>query len=681
MNLTPRSFSNYSIRTKLTILTTAAMMLALVILSVFALSALIYSQWLEHEKDLLLKTRLLSAITLVSFGSGDKKPMNAALSALATDRSFLTVTIYYPDGTIAAAYNRDSETKTPALDSRPAGSQAVWDKLYFKHEIMQEGQSAGYIVIQDDLREFFRFIWIFIEGVFLAFIFSSAAGYFFLSRTRTWITSPVSRLADIMTRVSVTGDYSVRYKSEGKDEISAMISSFNEMLDQIGIRDSKLEEYSRNLEEKVFVGTRELQEKNLALKSELARRIQIENDLNREKELFIHGPVVAFKCKSEEGWPLEYISPNAGQYGYNQAELMKGDRKFEELVYASEKTKFNDDITNWLKEKTASFQGEYRLLNDNGEIFWFDITMVAVRPETGKTTHLDGYLLNITERKRNEEKLKATMEDLKRFNKLMSGREEMVLELKASLNEFMERTGLQPKYKTTADTVLPRLAFDAKKPQPDPEPSPAGADAAKRAGLEKTEVRLAIVGTTCPEPLIEAKDKGLFAQRGLNVSVRTVASWSGARELLAARKVDGIYVQVTYALLISAGYGGAPVKLKLHPVSHANDYVLALKSQLEKTGGPSNIKGKVIGVPGQYSTGQYLLYQCLADSGINPLADVRIVSVDMEKAPFYLRHGLVDGMFCRKGVLDDMEFRGEVNYFKHSRDIWRGHPCCGIALD
>jgi PAS domain S-box-containing protein len=82
-----------------------------------------------------------------------------------------------------------------------------------------------------------------------------------------------------------------------------------------------------------------------------------------------------------------------------------------------------------------------------------DGTRIYTRLASAPITDLDGTyrgavagVLDITERKRTEEQIERQLKELQRWQDVMLGREERVLEVKKEVNELLARLGQPPRY-------------------------------------------------------------------------------------------------------------------------------------------------------------------------------------------------------------------------------------------
>ena len=70
-----------------------------------------------------------------------------------------------------------------------------------------------------------------------------------------------------------------------------------------------------------------------------------------------------------------------------------------------------------------------------------------IRSPTGRLMGGIESFENITEMKETHEKLSQTLVDVEKMNKVMTGREERILELKREINEMREKLGITERYK------------------------------------------------------------------------------------------------------------------------------------------------------------------------------------------------------------------------------------------
>jgi nitrate/nitrite transport system substrate-binding protein len=178
-------------------------------------------------------------------------------------------------------------------------------------------------------------------------------------------------------------------------------------------------------------------------------------------------------------------------------------------------------------------------------------------------------------------------------------------------------------------------------------PPPASGDVAKIAaekGIEKSDLKLGFIKLTDIAPLVVAKEKGFFAEEGLNVTLEPQANWKVLLDGVTGGQLDGAHMLAGQVLASGAGIGAkqkliTPFSLDIngkgvtisnqvfdliapslpkgadgkvaHPVSAA-----ALKPVVEKF----KAEGKPfkMGMVFPVSTHNYVLRYWLAAGGLNP---------------------------------------------------------------
>lgn len=121
---------------------------------------------------------------------------------------------------------------------------------------------------------------------------------------------------------------------------------------------------------------------------------------------FLTGPVVLFTWTAREGWPVESVSPTIAQFGYTAEDFLTGRMSYAELVHPDDLERVSTEVQQYSTAGYTAFEQEYRLRNAAGETHWiYDYTTI-MRDEQGTITHYIGYIIDTTERKRQEEELR-----------------------------------------------------------------------------------------------------------------------------------------------------------------------------------------------------------------------------------------------------------------------------------
>nr|WP_269746313.1 PocR ligand-binding domain-containing protein [Desulfogranum japonicum] len=137
-----------------------------------------------------------------------------------------------------------------------------------------------------------------------------------------------------------------------------------------------------------------------ALEIEVERRRAVEAELLREKQLFMAGPVVMFQWLNAPGWPVEWVSANIGQLGYTSGDFSAGSKVFSDIIHEDDLVRIHSEVEQYSKEGRDSFEQEYRIRTKEGCIIWVHDFTRVIRDSSGAVTHYDGYLRDISNRKK-----------------------------------------------------------------------------------------------------------------------------------------------------------------------------------------------------------------------------------------------------------------------------------------
>jgi ABC-type nitrate/sulfonate/bicarbonate transport system substrate-binding protein len=175
-----------------------------------------------------------------------------------------------------------------------------------------------------------------------------------------------------------------------------------------------------------------------------------------------------------------------------------------------------------------------------------------------------------------------------------------------------------------------------------------------------TALTLGFMPLTDCAPLVVARDKGFFAQEGLDVTLSREASWATIRDKLAFGTLDAAQLLAPMAIASPLGIGGeAAMMVAPMALSRGGGAITvsrALAAQIrsrEATGDTSPLAGALAaqaGVPTfavvfPYSIHNYALRGWLAGAGVDPDRDVRIIVVPPARMAQQLAAGLIEG-FC-----------------------------------
>jgi len=130
-------------------------------------------------------------------------------------------------------------------------------------------------------------------------------------------------------------------------------------------------------------------------------------DLAQERDMLVTGPVVVFRWQNKEGWPVEYVSSNVKKLiGYSVEEFTSGSTPYADLIPKQDISRVGEEVKIYSAKGVKNFRHKpYRLVRKNGKTIWVLDHTTIIRDSKGNITHYLGYLVDITDIKKVEEKL------------------------------------------------------------------------------------------------------------------------------------------------------------------------------------------------------------------------------------------------------------------------------------
>ncbi len=340
------------------------------------------------------------------------------LAALRSDTDMVCAALYTADGRLFAHYLRaGASLKAPPPTAELEGHYFDNHHLYVFARVLGPGKvKIGTAMVCADMRTFESTI---LDHITTALILTVVGGLLALlltSRLRRLISDPFLKLTQVARDVVQKRDFTVRAPKSSDDEAGQLVDAFNAMLVQIQQRDDALRKSNESLEKRV-------QERTQLLQRELIERMKTEENLWESQRtlttLMSNLPGAAYRCKNDHDRTMILVSEGIYELtGFRPADLVANAKvAYAKLIHPKDKEMVWNEIQNGVFERKP-FQITYRILAADGKERWVWEQGLAVYSSDGEFKGLEGFITDITQRKRIEEERALVEEQLRQVQKM-----------------------------------------------------------------------------------------------------------------------------------------------------------------------------------------------------------------------------------------------------------------------
>ena len=206
--------------------------------------------------------------------------------------------------------------------------------------------------------------------------------------------------------------------------------------------------------------------------------------------------------------------------------------------------------------------------------------------------------------------------------------------------------------------------------------------AAEPAGTpEKANLKIGYLPITCASPILIAQQNGYFNEAGLKVELLKTPGWALVRDKTVNRDFDAsqMLAPMPVAMSLGAGSNAAPTVAALMDNINGSAITLAMRHKDRRD--PKQWKGFRLAIPFDYSIHNFLLREYLAKHGLDPDRDVQLRVMAPPDMLANLAGGNLDGFIVAEPFNQRAVFEGIGFIHTLTVDLWRGHPCCTIAME
>ncbi len=198
---------------------------------------------------------------------------------------------------------------------------------------------------------------------------------------------------------------------KSKDELVDELNALRQQAAEAGVLKKRLADLDKSYADL----QKRFEERTKALEQECCERDHTAEALRMAEMIVDRSPAILFRRKADDRSTLVYVSNNIQQMGYTAAEFLSGRIHFRDIVHPDDIERVGAEIKGYAEKDVEEYTQVYRILTQNGDTRWVEDQTSVERDAEGNKTYNQGILVDITARKRAEDKLRKSEEKFRRI--------------------------------------------------------------------------------------------------------------------------------------------------------------------------------------------------------------------------------------------------------------------------
>jgi hypothetical protein len=131
---------------------------------------------------------------------------------------------------------------------------------------------------------------------------------------------------------------------------------------------------------------------------DVTERMLLEERSKMARLIIENSPTVLFRWSMDDSFPVEFVSENISQFGYDAADFLERRINYADIIIKDDLERIRSEVKQYHQDEVLLYTQTYRIYNKSGEIRWVeDRTMVERNDQENATFH-QGLITDITDR-------------------------------------------------------------------------------------------------------------------------------------------------------------------------------------------------------------------------------------------------------------------------------------------